>query len=120
MNTYLWIAQGLLAAFFVIPAFMKLTTPREKLVEKKQMAPDGNVLPVRFIGAMEILGIAGIILPQLTGILPLLTPVAAIGFCIVMAGAFAVHFTKKEYKTLPLLVIVFILSGIVAYFRLGL
>jgi hypothetical protein len=117
MNTFLWIAQGLLAAFFIMPAFTKLTTPKAKLIEKGQAAPNGNVLPVRVIGLMELLGAAGIIFPWLLGILPVLTPVAAVGFCIVMAAAFAVHFAKKEYKILPMFVIVFILSGAVAYFR---
>ncbi len=97
---------------------MKLTTSKEKLVEKKQLSPGAPALPVRVIGLLELLGSAGIILPLATGILPVLTPVAAAGFCLVMAGAFAVHFKKKEFRILPLLVLIFVLSALVTWFRI--
>lgn len=117
MNTVIWIIQGALALFFLMPAFMKLTSSKQKLIEKKQIAPDGLVIPVRTIGFLELLGAIGIIVPWLTGIYPILTPLAAMGFAAVMIGAFVVHFNKKEYKTFPLLTIVFILSVIVAVCR---
>ncbi|MBI5370782.1 MAG: DoxX family protein [Sphingobacteriales bacterium] len=118
MNTALWIIQGLLAALFLVPGLLKLTTSKEKLVEKQQLSPGAPPLPVRIIGLFELLGSAGIIFPLATGILPVLTPLSALGFCIVMAGAFVVHYKKKEFKILPLLVLIFILSGIVAWFRI--
>lgn len=117
MNTTIWIIQGLLAAFFIIPAFMKLASSKEKLIEKGQLEPNTSPLPVRAIGVLELLGIIGIIVPYYTGILPVLTSWAAIGFSLVMAGAFMVHFKKKEFKMLPLLSIIFILSVTVAYSR---
>lgn len=117
MNIIIWIVQGLLAAFFTMPAFKKLTTPKQKLVEAKQLAPDGSILPIRALGLVELLGVVGIIIPYLTGIAPVLTPLAALGFCVVMAGAFALHYKRHDYKTLPVLVIAFVFSGAVAYFR---
>jgi uncharacterized membrane protein YphA (DoxX/SURF4 family) len=117
MNTLAWIIQGLLAAFFVMPAFTKLTSSQEKLIEKKMLEPAASHLPVRGIGILELLGVFGIILPWLTGITPVLTPIAAVGFALIMLVAFIIHLKSKEYKILPLLVIVFTLSLIVAYLR---
>jgi DoxX-like family len=112
MNTAIWIMQGVLAAYFLMPAVMKLTTSKQKLIDKKE-----PVLQIRILGFLELLGVIGIIIPYLTGILPILTPLAAIGFIVVMVGAFVVHYKKKEYKILPLLVLAFILSLVVAYYR---
>lgn len=117
METTLWVLQGLLAAFFVMPVMMKLTSTKNQLIEKQQLKPGDSVVPIRVIGVLELLGIIGIILPQLTGIFPVLTPVAAVGFSLVMVGAFFVHLNKKEYKVLPMLVVVLVLSATVAYFR---
>ena len=118
MNTAIWTIQGLLAAFFIMPAFTKLTSSQEKLIEKKMLDPGASHLPVRGIGILELLGVLGIILPQLTGILPILTCMAAVGFGLIMLVACMIHLKRKEYKILPLLVIIFALSSIVAYFRL--
>jgi hypothetical protein len=56
MNTVAWVIQGLLAAFFVMPAFTKLTSSQEKLIEKKMLEPAASHLPVRGIGILELLG----------------------------------------------------------------
>jgi hypothetical protein len=117
MNTALWIMQGVLAALFLMPATMKLITPKAKMLEKGQLKPGESVAPIRALGAVEWLGIIGIIVPWLTGILPVLTPITAVCFAIIMIGAFVVHFKKKEYKLQPLIVIAFGLSVTVAYFR---
>jgi len=58
---------------------------------------------IRFVGISELLGAFGVVLPMLTGILPWLTPYAAIGLTLVQGFAiFTEHVPKKEYKTLPL------------------
>lgn len=117
MNTVIWTLQGILAIWFLVPALMKLTLSKEKMIEKKQISPDGNPFPVRILGFLELLGVAGIILPALTGILPVLTPVTAVCFGLVMAAAFFVHLQKKELKVLPMIAIAFMLSLIVAWYR---
>lgn len=117
MNTFVWIVQIALAVFFLMPGFTKLLTPRLKLMEKGMVKPDGPVLPIRLLGLVEVLGSIGIILPLWLGILPILTPLAAVGFCIVMVGAIPVHLAKKEYKIQPLLLLIFALSALVAWYR---
>src|SRR3954468_18538144 len=72
MNIALWIVAGLLTAVFLLAGSAKLLVPREKLAT----APGGGwVLDfsagfVKALGALEILGAVGLILPALLGIAP--------------------------------------------------
>jgi NADPH:quinone reductase-like Zn-dependent oxidoreductase len=38
------------------------------------------------------------------GIAPILTPITAVCFAVVMIGAFVVHFNKHEFKILPMII----------------
>ncbi len=82
-NVWLWVAQSVLAALFVFAGVVKLAMPATALV---QVSP----LPVgflRFIAVAEISGALGLVLPGLLRIRRELTPLAAIGLLIIMAGA---------------------------------
>ena len=68
-------------------------------------------------GAMEILGALGVILPRLTGILPLLTPVAAAGLALIMAVAISLHVRRKESSAVGLTGLLLLLAAFVAYGR---
>lgn len=117
MHKFVWVLQILLALFFLMPGVTKLITPEPELIQKGMLAAGQSALPIRAIGALELLGSAGMILPILLGILPVLTPLAAIGFCLVMAGAGVVHGSKGEYNMLPLLGVVFMATAYVAWYR---
>ena len=82
-NVTLWVIQGLLAALFLFAGSMKLVLPLEALAGP--VALPGWFL--RFIGVAEVAGAIGLILPWLTRIQPRLTPIAAAGLVIIMAGA---------------------------------
>lgn len=112
MNTAIWIIQGVLAALFSMHAIMVLISSKQKPDDKNP-----SVLQMRIIAILELLGVIGIIIPYLTGILPILTSLSAIGFSVVMVGALVVHYKKKEYKILSLIVLLLILSWVVAYYR---
>ncbi|HKT80060.1 MAG TPA: DoxX family protein [Vicinamibacterales bacterium] len=84
LNRALWAVQGLLAALFLFAGAMKLILP----VEAMQNGP--TALPgwfLRFIGTAEIAGAIGLVLPGLLKIKTQLTPLAAGGLTIIMAGA---------------------------------
>ena len=101
MNVALWIIQGLLAALFGGGGIMKvfMTKTARKVFNWAADMPAGVV---RFIGTAEILGALGILLPLITGILPVLTPAAAIGFAVIQLLAFfTVHLPRKEISALP-------------------
>jgi hypothetical protein len=50
-------------------------------------------------------------------ILPILTPIAALGLATIMGLALAYHIRKKEYKDTPATIIFLALSLFVAYHR---
>lgn len=83
-NVSLWIVQGLLAALFLFGGIMKFVMP----VAAMQQGPikfSGTFL--HFIGLCEVLGGLGLILPGITKIRTVLTPLAAAGLVIIMVGA---------------------------------
>jgi hypothetical protein len=95
--------------------FMKLTTPIPELVTK---LPWVASLPhlVRFIGASEIAGSLGLVLPAATRIRPALTSLAALGLVVVMVLAMAFHLSRGEVEALP---INLILGGMAAFVAWG-
>lgn len=78
-----WVLQGLLGLQFLFAGAMKFVTPIEEMT--KQMPLPAAFL--YFIGACELLGGLGLILPGALKIRRGLTPLAAIGLSIIMAGA---------------------------------
>ncbi|OXM69864.1 DoxX family protein [Amycolatopsis vastitatis] len=116
MNVVLWVAAGVLAALYLIAGGVKLATPREKLLENPNMGwtADFPEAAVKAIGAVEILGAAGLILPRALDIAPVLTPLAATGLAVVQAGAIVVHARRKETKALPMNVVLLVLAVFVA------
>ena len=83
MKVALWVVQVLLALAFVSAGGMKLTLPGDVLTAFYPF-PE---LFIRFIGVCELLGAVGLILPGLLRIRQGLTPLAAAGLAVIMAGA---------------------------------
>jgi len=73
---------------------------------------------VRFIGASELAGALGLVLPAATRVKPLLTPLAALGLVTVMLLAIAFHLSRGEVSALPLNLAFAALSAFVAWGRL--
>src|SRR5579864_5185602 len=82
----LWTLQTTLALLFLFAGGMKLVLPLAELTRQSPLP--GAFL--RFIGACEVLGAVGLIAPALTGVLVVLTPLAALGLMVIMIGAAAV------------------------------
>ncbi len=102
MNIALWIVQALLAVMFGMAGFMK-TFQTQKAKATLPWAKDRSEAFVRFVGASELLGAAGLLLPMITGILPWLTVWAAIGLGLIQLLAVVTeHLPKKEFKVLPM------------------
>ncbi len=117
MNIALWIVQGLLALVFGMTGMMKLTQPKAKLAAQMGYVEDFSQGSVRLIGALELLGAIGLILPALTGILPMLTPLAALGLVLTMIGAMLTHLRRKEYPMIAANLVLLLLALFVAYGR---
>jgi putative oxidoreductase len=96
LNIGLWVAQVLLAVGFGMAGLMKLTTPYEQMVSDATWARSMPEALIRFIGLSEVAGTLGVILPAATRIKPTLTPIAAVGFVIIMILAAGVHLMHSE------------------------
>lgn len=117
MNIALWVVQGLLGIAFLMAGVMKATQPKSKLAENMGWVEDFSDSTIKVIGVLEILGALGIILPMLTGILPILTPIAAVGFVLVMVGAAATHIRRGENQMIMINLVLGLLAAFVAYGR---
>ncbi len=118
MNIALWVVQVLLCFAFLSAGFGHAfrfdgfaANPRmgwARAVGRTNM---------RVIGLFEMAGAIGIVLPAVTGILPWLTPVAAVGLALIMLFAAIFHLRRGEpvYANLVLLA----LAVFVAWGRFG-
>ena len=88
LNIGLWIAQVLLALLFFAAGAVKFTTGQAAAVEQG-VAWAGRVSPemILFIGAAELAGAIGLVVPAATRIMPILTPLAAAGLALTMVVA---------------------------------
>ena len=99
MDVAVWVVQGLLALAFLAAGAMKLTQDRKRLVDQGMAwAGDFSDGQVKGIGAVEVLGAVGLVLPAALGIAPVLTPIAAVGLALLMAGAVVTHLRRREYS----------------------
>ena len=117
MNTAIWIVQILLALAFLMTGLIKLTQPKEKLAQQMGWVNDFSPSIVKTIGGVEILGAIGLIFPALTHILPILTPLAAVGLVLVMIGAAATHLRRKEYPMIVANIVLLLLAVFIVYGR---
>jgi uncharacterized membrane protein len=99
MNTLLWILQIFFSAMFVIHGVVAILQP-SAVREQLEKLPYVKGF-VQFIGVCEVLGGLGLVLPWYLDVLPILTPVAALGLVTILVGAAHHHFRAKE--TLPAL-----------------
>jgi hypothetical protein len=74
---------------------------------------------VKAIGAVEILAALGLVLPAVTGIAPVLVPLAALGLVVVMIGAAVVHARRGENQLIVPNVVLLVLAAVVAWGRFG-
>ena len=100
MNIALWVIQGLLASLFLFAGGMKLFA-RDRFLERAEQRHPDRALGlsrglVTFIGASEVAGSLGLVLPLGTQVLPVLTPLAAIGLAVIMVLATRFHLKRGE------------------------
>lgn len=96
MDAALWVIAGLLAFAFAGAGAMKLTSSKEDLLPKMPWVADVTEAQVRGVGAVELLGAIGLILPPLIDVAPVLAPIAAVGLALTMAGAVVVHLKRGD------------------------
>lgn len=117
MNIALWIVQGILALMFIFAGSTK-AFQYEKAKTSLPWVKDSSKGFVTFVGLSELLGGLGLILPEATGVVPILTPIAAIGLAIIMVLAAVFHAKRKEYQGIVMNIVLLALVVFVAIGRL--
>ena len=112
--TVFWIIAGLLAAAMFMAGVVKLIKTKDELYAMQMhWVEDYSDSQVKLLGAAEAIGAVGIIVPAATGIVPILTPIAAACCGVLMVGAFFTHLKRKDPPAS--MVITLILTGLAAY-----
>ena len=119
MNVALWMVQGLLAVLLLMAGVAKLTQPREKMLARAAWVEDFTDGPLKTIGGLEVLAAIGLILPGVTGIAPVLVPIAASGIILLLIGAVVVHTRRSEISNIAANLVIIAMAAFVAWERLG-
>ncbi len=118
-NALLWILQVLLALGILASSYgHTLGFDRAGARPGMGWLNDVGRDRMRIIGVLEILGAIGLVLPAATGILPWLTPLAALALAILMAFAAIYHLRRPdEGRSVVLNMILGALALVIAYGR---
>ncbi|GAA4607299.1 DoxX family protein [Actinoallomurus liliacearum] len=104
MNLALWICAGLLALVALAGGISKTFVPKEKLAAAHGggWTDAASVGFVKSLGVLELLAAVGLILPALVGIAPVLVPVTAVCWILLMVGAMVTHGRRGEFALVAL------------------
>jgi len=123
MNVFLWILQILLALVFLMAGSMKLMKSRAEIAASQpdrmgwiEHVSDGTA---RLAGGAEVLGAVGLVLPAVTGIAPVLVPLAAAGLAVTMILAAIFHSRRGESQSTMMNIVFAILALIIVWGRFG-
>lgn len=117
MQTFLWVLQIVLAVTYIVTGVVKLTTQKLKLEPRMGFVEDFSSRSVKLIGAAEVLGALGLVLPAATDVAPILTPLAAAGLAALMAGAVLTHVRRHENALAVAPAILLVMDVLVAWGR---
>ncbi len=117
MNIALWSIQILLALLFLLEGSYAIRKIQAAFQADKEMAASLNNNHFLLIGIAEILGAVGLILPWALDVVPVLTPLAAVGLALIMILAVIFHAKRKENKSVVTNIIILALTLFVAIGR---
>lgn len=121
MNLALWIVAGLLATVLLIST-SKAFVPREKIASvghAGEWVMDFSPGALRALAALEVLAAAGLILPAVLDIAPILVPVTASCVALLFLGATIMRLRRGERGTIVADLIYLAMSVFVAWGRFG-
>lgn len=119
MNIALWIITGLLAVAYGAGGISQIFLSKERyraLATSQHWVDDFDAGQIKAIGTIKLIGVVGMVVPPLVGIAPILSPIAACGLALLMAGAATTRFRRREWMlmagdTAYMLLFVFVAWG---------
>lgn len=119
MEIALWALQVILALAIGGAGAVKLAKTKEELAPRMAYVESFTAGQVKAIGAIEVAAGLGVVLPAATGILPVLTPIAAVGIVLIMIGAMITHIVRKEPASIVVNIVLAAAAAFVAWGRFG-
>jgi uncharacterized membrane protein len=116
MHVTLWVAQVILAAFFIMGAVLKFQSI-EKTAAMMPWVGQVPALVVRLLGMIDLLGAAGLILPSLLRIKPQLTPWTAVYIIALMLCAIIFHVSRGEASVIGVNIFCVVVAAFIAWGR---
>jgi len=121
LHTALWIVTGLLAAVLLVST-SKMFVPRERIASvghAGEWVLDFSPGALRVIGTLELLAAAGLVLPAVLDIAPVLVPVTATCVAALFVGAATMRLRRGERATIVPDLVYLALAVFVAWGRFG-
>jgi hypothetical protein len=112
MKVAYWIIAGLLALLYLYSGGIKIMRSKDQLRPMMGWIDSVPLRLVRTIGALEVLGALGLILPPLIGKAEFFTLTAAVGLVLLQVGAIALHLRRGEGKLIGFNVALLALAGV--------
>ncbi len=121
MNVALWIAAGLLAAVALAGGISKTFVPKAKLAAAHggEWTAGASAGFVKTLGVLELLAAVGLILPAIVDVAPVMVPVTAVCWVLLMIGAMITHGRLGQYKLVLLNLAYLALAAFIAWGRFG-
>ena len=120
MDIALWTAAGLLAMVALVGGVSKAFVPKAKLavVPGGAWTEDAGAGFVKTLGVLELLAAVGLILPALLDVAPVLVPVTAACWVLLMLGAMITHIRHGGLnRFVALNVLYLVLAAFIAWGR---
>jgi DoxX-like family len=121
MDLALWVAAGLLAVVALVGGISKAFVPKEKLAVHSggEWTEHAGVSFVKTLGVLELLAAVGLILPAALNIAPVMVPVTAVCWVLLMVGAMITHGRLGQFKFVMLNSVYLALAAFIAWGRFG-
>lgn len=120
MDLALWIAAGLLALVALAGGCTKTFIPKEKPdAHPESWTKNASAGFVRMLGILELLAAVGLVLPAVVGIAPIMVPVTATCWVVLMSGAIVTHRRLGQPKLVMLTSFYLVVAAFVAWGRFG-
>lgn len=121
MNVALWIVTGLLAGVALLGGLTKTFVPKEKLAAQYGAEWTANASSgfIRTLGLLEILAAVGLILPAVVDVAPVMVPITAVSWVLLMIGAMITHGRLGQFAFMLLNAVYLGLAVFIAWGRFG-
>lgn len=121
MNVTLWVAAGMLAVVALAGGISKTFIPKDTLAahDGGRWTADASVGLVKALGIVELFAAAGLLLPAVAGIAPVMVPVTAVCWALLMVGAMITHGRLGQFTLVGVNAFYLALAMFIAVGRFG-